>query len=529
MPSLSLLWAAPEVNPITRKARSIPVLNVVDMHGRVFFFSWIGFFVAFWSWYAFPPLLHDTIQKDLNLTKIDVANSNIIALSATLLVRLIAGPCCDRFGPRWTFAGTLVIGAIPTFLAGTCYTRAQLFACRFFVGILGGSFVPCQVWSTGFFDKNVVGTANALIGGWGNAGGGVTYFLMPTIFNSLVEQQGYSAHVAWRITFIIPGVIITATALGLFFLCDDTPTGKWADRHVLAEKNLHAHGVHATIVDVPSATIHEKATYDVAPATEASTGSSSNSDKLAFEATSETKPPMFGDHEAHVSAQQMLDTARGEIIMQPTPMQMLRVITTPQVLMLALTYLFSFGGELAINSILGTYYQKQFKQLSQTTSGQWAAMFGLLNVITRPLGGVIADLIYNYIPTRNINHKIWAKKLWVHFLGIVAGGFLIAIGVLNPTHPATMFGLIAGFAFFLEGGNGANFALVPHVSPNANGVVSGLTGAVGNLGGIIFAIVFRYEGTSYHTAMMIIGIIGLAINVVMLPIPPVAKSQIGGR
>lgn len=46
---------------------------------------------------------------------------------------------------------------------------------RFFVGILGGSFVPCQVWSTGFFDKNVVGTANSLTAGWGNSGGGITY------------------------------------------------------------------------------------------------------------------------------------------------------------------------------------------------------------------------------------------------------------------------------------------------------------------------------------------------------------------
>lgn len=114
-----ILFRTPEVNPITKKARSIPVFNVFNMHGRVFFFSWFGFFVAFWSWYAFPPLLHDTIQKDLHLTKVDVANSNIIALCATLLVRWIAGPFCDKFGARSTFAGCLIIGAIPTFLAGT--------------------------------------------------------------------------------------------------------------------------------------------------------------------------------------------------------------------------------------------------------------------------------------------------------------------------------------------------------------------------------------------------------------------------
>jgi NNP family nitrate/nitrite transporter-like MFS transporter len=39
---------------------------------------------------------------------------------------------------------------------------------------------------------------------------------------------------------------------------------------------------------------------------------------------------------------------------------------------------------------------------------------------------------------------------------------------------------------------GANFALVPHVHPHANGIVSGLVGASGNFGGVIFAIIFRF-------------------------------------
>jgi hypothetical protein len=52
--SPKVLWTAPEVNPINHKARSIPFFNVINMYGRVFFFSWFGFFVAFWSWYAFP-------------------------------------------------------------------------------------------------------------------------------------------------------------------------------------------------------------------------------------------------------------------------------------------------------------------------------------------------------------------------------------------------------------------------------------------------------------------------------------------
>lgn len=45
-----MLFKAPELNPITKKARSVPVLNPVNLHGRVFFFSWFGFMIAFLSW-----------------------------------------------------------------------------------------------------------------------------------------------------------------------------------------------------------------------------------------------------------------------------------------------------------------------------------------------------------------------------------------------------------------------------------------------------------------------------------------------
>jgi MFS transporter, NNP family, nitrate/nitrite transporter len=75
--------------------------------------------------------------------------------------------------------GCMVLGAIPSALAGTATNAGGLIAIRFFVGILGGTFVPCQVWCTGFFDKNCVSRANALAAGWGNAGGGITYFVMP--------------------------------------------------------------------------------------------------------------------------------------------------------------------------------------------------------------------------------------------------------------------------------------------------------------------------------------------------------------
>jgi NNP family nitrate/nitrite transporter-like MFS transporter len=86
---------------------------------------------------------------------------------------------------------------------------------------------------------------------------------------------------------------------------------------------------------------------------------------------------------------------------------------------------------------------------------------------------------------------LWAKKGWIHFLGIITGIFQIAIGTTNSHSLHTMVGLIAGMAFFLEAGNGANFALVPHVHPYANGIVSGLVGATGN---VSLRLQFRFPG-----------------------------------
>jgi MFS transporter, NNP family, nitrate/nitrite transporter len=373
--------------------------------------------------------------------------------------------------------------------------------------------VPCQVWSTGFFDKNIVGTANAMIAGFGNAGGGVTYFLMPSIYESLVQDQGYTPHVAWRISFIVPGVVILVVATGLFFLCEDTPSGSWKTRHLVAQQNLQAHGVNTAIVDAPKG-------IDAHQGRDSGSSTPPTDD---MEKGTSRKPSLHAENEAKLSEQQLIETARGEVIQKPTWAETLRVMGQPQTLVLAFCYFNSFGAELAINSVLGAYYQRNFPSLGQLHSGQWAAMFGLLNVVTRPLGGILADVIYRYT-----HGSVWAKKFWIHFLGCMAGVFLIVIGVVDSRDRNTMFGLIGAMAVFLEAGNGANFALVPHVNPSANGIVSGTTGATGNLGGIMFAIVFRYIGTN-GKSFWIIGIIACAMNLLALPIRPVSKKQLGGH
>jgi NNP family nitrate/nitrite transporter-like MFS transporter len=373
------------------------------------------------------------------------------------------------------------------------------------------------VWSTGFFDKNVVGTANALTAGWGNAGGGITYFVMPAIFDSLIQHRNLTAHVAWRVTFIVPFILIVSVALALLLLCPDTPTGKWADRHLAVQQNLQAHGVHTDdLVAVPGE-ITDQNTAGISPP------NSGNEKRLDEEAElAKAKHGSF-NHEASMGEKEMLETAQGEVVVQPSFKEGMEVVFSLQTLMLSLCYFCSFGAELAINSILGTYYLKNFPKLGQTGTGRWAAMFGLLNVVFRPMGGVFADLIYKKTGT------VWSKKIWVHGLGLICGAFQIAIGLKDSHSHSTMFGLVAGMAFFLEASNGAVFALVPHVHPRANGIISGVTGAAGNLGGIVFAIIFRYQKTEYGKTLWVIGVMTIGINLLVSWIKPIPTGQIGGR
>jgi NNP family nitrate/nitrite transporter-like MFS transporter len=288
-----------------------------------------------------------------------------------------------------------------------------------------------------------------------NAGGvnllTIASFAMPAIYDSLKNDQGLSSHVAWRVSFIVPFILITTVALGLLLLTDDTPTGKWADRGAVVQAG-HA-GTSAQQAVVPTT-----GGLDEKPTT---TGSISSGDEKKHAITP------TGDVESATGEVQVIDGYQHEVVQKPSMKEAMKVMLSPQTLMLCFCYFNSFGAELAINSVLGAYYLKNFPYLGQTQSGRWAAMFGLLNVVTRPLGGFIADKIYGAT-----GGSLWAKKLWINFVGVVAGLMCIVIGKVNSHDQDTMIGLVALMAIFLEAGNGANFALVPHIHPHANGKLS---------------------------------------------------------
>lgn len=61
------------------------------------------------------------------------------------------------------------------------------------------------------------------------------------------------------------------------------------------------------------------------------------------------------------------------------------------------------------------------------------------------------------------------------------------------------------------------------------GIISGSVGAAGNLGGIVFAILFRYNDTDYGRVFWILGVINIAVNLSLSWVKPLPKGQIGGK
>jgi NNP family nitrate/nitrite transporter-like MFS transporter len=99
---------------------------------------------------------------------------------------------------------------------------------RLAIGVIGASFVITQYHTSVMFAPNIKGTANAVAGGWGNLGGGVTNMVMPLIFASILAA-GYSKHDAWRLAMIVPGVLLLVCAILYWKFTKDSPSGNYED------------------------------------------------------------------------------------------------------------------------------------------------------------------------------------------------------------------------------------------------------------------------------------------------------------
>jgi len=322
-------------------------------------------------------------------------------------------------------------------------------------------------------------------------GGGATYAIMSALFQSLTRSLRLSPHVAWRVAFVIVPVPILLSVAGLSLIFgQDHPAGKWEERHMVLVNSLYLEKDHQVPV--------ESYNKDSQEETRKNTGLNTSVD---------------------ISQRKGDVTLTDDIAVKESPslgVAYVRILTSPLTWLPPLAYMTTFGLELAIDSNLGnvlfTLFNQKRQDFGQTQAGYYTSIFGFLNIVTRPLGGYIGDVIYRFYGTKG-------KKAWTIFCGFIMGTMFLAAGLyLGRSGDASLpilMGVFSLAAAFSEMGNGACFALVPHCSLPHNGFMSGLVGSFGNLGGIIFVLIFRLE-TDIGKACWIIGVICMAVNALLI-------------
>ncbi len=211
----------------SKKAEKINLLSFKAPQMRTFHIAWITFFFCFFAWFGLAPMMK-VIKDDLHLTKPQIGNIIIASISATIFARLLMGWLCDKIGARKTYIILLLVGAIPVITVGLATTYESFLIYRLAIGIIGASFVITQYHTSAMFAPKVVGTANAIAGGWGNLGGGVTNMVMPLIFGAIM-WMGYTSQQSWRLAMIVPGAILLILAFVYYKFTQDTPEGNFED------------------------------------------------------------------------------------------------------------------------------------------------------------------------------------------------------------------------------------------------------------------------------------------------------------
>jgi NNP family nitrate/nitrite transporter-like MFS transporter len=219
--------ASPIVNGGGQKATRIDLFTFSTPQMRAFHLTWMAFFICFFAWFAAAPLM-PLIKTTFGLTKDQIENINIAAVAVTIFVRIIIGPLCDKFGPRRAYTWLLILGALPVFGLAFSQNYAMFLFFRLCIGAIGASFVISQYHTSVMFAENVVGTANATVGGWGNAGAGAAQSLMALIATGVVSL-GVEHQFGWRVALFVPGIAMWIMAYFYGRFTQDTPRGDIID------------------------------------------------------------------------------------------------------------------------------------------------------------------------------------------------------------------------------------------------------------------------------------------------------------
>jgi len=173
---------------------------------------------------------------------------------------------------------------------------------------------------------------------------------------------------------------------------------------------------------------------------------------------------------------------------------------------LTFAYGMCFGVEITFDNIASLHFVDTFK-LSQSSAGFWAGVFGSMNIFARALGGIISDKV--------------GSRYGMKGKGVLLGLMLLleGIGVILFARSGSLgFAIVSmlSFALFLKMANGATYGMVPFINEKNIGLISGIVGAGGNIGGMLFGLLFKSNSITYVDAFTYMGITVMIVAAVVL-------------
>lgn len=440
--------------------------------------TWFAFFLTFVVWFNFAPFA-TTIQDQFGFSKEQIITLGLVNVALTVPARVFVGMALDHWGPRRVYSAILIFSGIPCMAFALANTYSMFLVSRLALSVVGAGFVVGIRMISEWFPPKEVGTAEGLYGGWGNFGAAGAAFCLPLVAGMIVGGDG------WR--WAIGGSGVVAMIYGVLYLklVSDTPDGVTfvrPKRNGALEVTTRGAVVALIALLVPLSAVLLLIIWRIWKV-----GVLSGAGVAIAGAAVVVLLYVQTRQAIKVNAPALA----GEVPKEDR-------YPFSSVVVLALAYFCSFGGELAIVTMLPAFFEDTWG-LSTAEAGIAASAFAFTNLVARPAGGLFSDMLGS------------RKRTLTMLLGFTTAGSVL-LASMGQAWPWVLAAVACMFcSLFVQGTNGAVYAVVPLVKKRVSGQISGLVGAYGNVGALVFITASLYVSSTIF--FLIIGASALIATV----------------
>ncbi len=440
---------------------------------RTLHLTWIAFFISFYIWFNMAPLA-TTMLRDVEwLTEEHIKVLAIINVAFTIPARIIVGALIDRYGPRVVFSGLLITMSLPAFAFAFGNTLTQLMVSRLLLSTIGAGFVVGIRMVAQWFPPKMIGRAEGFYAGWGNFGSAWAAMTLPW-FALTVLEGWFNIDSGWRWALFLNGLVGLVYGIYYYTAVRDTPEGtEFVGTKKTQPMTVSSYGdlVQYILWSFPifgalGLLAWRISRIDITnEAGDVSALIPGNSLWLIYAGLG-----VFYVVHVAKTLQVNLPVLRAGVPEEDKyPFASVAALNT--------TYVANFGAELAVVSMLPAFFEGTFT-VTPATAGLIASSFAFVNLFARPMGGLISDKLRN------------RKMVMTGYMVGISIGFL-GMGFIDSAWPIWVAVAITVLcSIFVQGAEGATFAIIPLISRRMTGQVAGMAGAFGNVGAVLYLVLY---------------------------------------